>query len=217
MTTSVEPTRKTLERAIRGFIAVGSGLDPQWVFPRRDPTRQDPEAGQTLKAGPEPPYPQPFATAFVYLTETLGTTWTGPVLDDLPEDRPWTDAVLAPLKDSTMYRVYQDKRCVVSVQFYREGALDRAEAVELWAGGPLGRMEAQRRGLGFNRTSTVRNVTARFREGWEERSILDLHLEYTAQSIPQDMGRIDVAALELHHTNPYIGPIRIEADKDGQP
>ena len=200
-----EPDRRTLERAIRCYIATPfSAYDPhspndddgcpnffgpyqdrdsplylhsKWVIPRREPG-----------GGPTPEAPQSFVTAFVYLTESLGTTWTGlePDADTVPDD-----------EQNMMYRVYQNKRCIVSVQFYRKYALDRAEAFEVWAAGPLGRLEAQGHGLGFKRVTTVRTITARLKEKWEERAIVDLHLEYTAQSSPQNMGRIDVATVEL--------------------
>lgn len=193
----VTPTRRTVARALRAFVARGSGLESKFVIP----SRQD---------GPAPT--APYATVFPYLRTALASAYT---LTDRTDP------------DAPRERTYQNAALRASVRFFRSGSLNRADRFQLWAYSPMGRLVATSHGLTFQRTTQVRDITQRVSAKWEEGAQLDLFMMHALRTAPVDMGTIENARLVIKMDDGYIDddgeyvsdPIThsVEVDKDAPP
>lgn len=195
----VTPTRRTVERALRAFVARGSGLDSEFVIP----SREDDDA-------PSPR--EPYATVFPYLRTTLSSAYT--LTDRTDPDNP-------------RERTYQNAELRASVRFFRSGALNRADRFQLWAYSPMGILVAVYHGLTFQRTTMVRDITQKVSSKWEEGAQLDIFMAHAIRTEPVDMGQIETSELVIKMDDGYIDdegeyvsdPIthRVEVDIDDAP
>ena len=138
----IAPTSQTLERAVRRYVAEGSGLEKINVIP-----------GQV--GGPSPT--GPYATVLLIDEAAEGQEWTR-------DER--VERAGEPTADVTSY---ESVRVDWSVQWFRKGARDLARTFRFWAQSPLGVQAAAERGLTLYRTSGVRQLDAIISEAWEER------------------------------------------------
>ena len=144
----ISPDTRTLERAVRGYVAAGSGLEPK----------------QVVRGNGNPP-----ASNGLYATVLLITA-TG-------QGIPYTlyqNAGPGQLDAATVGTV----RARYSVQWYRQGARDAARRFSLWANSPAGLEHITAPGLTLLRLSAVRQVDDIIADAWEERTGLDLDLGY---------------------------------------
>ena len=146
--TMVSPDTQTLERAVRGYVAAGSGLSSNRVIEGNG----DGSAPNEL-----------FASVLLITAEARGVPWTlyregeGDMLD-------------APTIGTVRARY--------SVQWHRRGARDAARRFSLWLWSPEGMERAATAGLTIARASDVRQLDAIIADAWEERAGLDLDIGY---------------------------------------
>ena len=145
----VSPETQTQERAVRGFVAAGSGLAPKLVRPGND-------------NGPAPG--DLYATVLLITADGQGVPYT--LYQDVGQGQ---------LDAATVGTV----RARYSVQWYRQGARDAARRFSLWAYSPTGLDRAASQGLTVLRVSAVRQIDDIIADAWEERAGLDLDLGYT--------------------------------------
>lgn len=148
MTTGVSPDTRTLERAVRGYVAAGSGLGGNRVIRANG----DGNAPDGL-----------FASVLLITADTLGVPWT--VYREGDGDT---------LDASTVGTV----GARYSVQWYRGGARDAARRFSLWLRSPEGVERANAAGLSIKSVSGVRQLDAIISDAWEERAGLDLDVGY---------------------------------------
>ena len=144
----VEPAVRDVERALRGVIAEGSLLRSERVRPGNSD-------------GPAPT--ELYATVLAISEQTPALPWT----QYTPADGDQLDA-----------RVGMVVRASFSVQWYRAGARDAARRCRLWLRSELGHEAAADAGLVMGRIGPIRQIDQIVSESWEERSGLDLAVEY---------------------------------------
>ena len=106
----------------------------------------------------------------------------------------------------TVVAVYTSLTLKYSVQWYRKGSRDAAEAFRAWASSPLGQNSAERRGLTFYRTSDLRQLDAMISDQWEERVGLDLMIGTIAINLPKVVGRIGSAQIVIDPDEAAVPP-----------
>ena len=148
----VSPSRQTIERRVRAFVADGSGLDRSKVIPANE--------------GPEPK-PSPSG---LYATVLLIT----------PSMRGSTPAVRQTLAEgNVVHKTRSVVRDVYSVQWFRAGAQDAARTFAAWIPSPDG-LDGQVDGsFTVLRVANGARVDEIVSKEWEERASLDLTVSYT--------------------------------------
>ncbi len=160
------PETIPLERAVRAYVAEGSGLLRQRVRPGNAPGL----APQDL-----------YATVLLIQADHLGIDSIVLTPDALDE------TIVQAIVLGAIWATY-------SVQWFRTGARDAAMTFHQWASSPLGQLSAEQRGLTYQRCSAVRQLNEIVSEEWEERAGLDLTLSY-AQRTDQQIGTIQTVPL----------------------
>ena len=145
----IEPTTQNMERAVRGFVAAGSGLESRRVRPGNSD-------------GPAPNE--------LYATVLL----IHQAIDGIPE----TPLRLSAEGERLDAETHANVRSRYSVQWFRPGAHDAAKRLSVWASSPTGRDLASSLGLTFIRVSDIRQLDDIVSNAWEERAGLDLDLGY---------------------------------------
>ena len=173
----IVPSTQDLERAIRAYVAKGSGLERACVIPGN-------------QSGPVPK--TAFATVLLITGVPDGLAWT---LEEYVANRTYPDATFT---DGPTFDVqaFESTELTYSVQWFRNGAADMARRFSVWARGPLGIAEAARRGLTFYRTGPIRNLDGIDKEFWEERRSLDLVLGIVS-TVTEDAGLFDSVELTV--------------------
>ncbi len=145
----IAPSTYDLEDKVRGLVAAGSAMDPNFVIPGNDD-------------GPTPD--ELFATALLIHQDIQGIPATPVTLasDGLALDAPTVATV----------------RGRYSVQWFRAGAHDAARRFATWLSSPAGLSKAHEYGLTTRRVSDVRQLDDIVSGVWEERSGVDLDVEY---------------------------------------
>lgn len=168
------PTTQALERAVRAYVAEGSGLEGSHCIPGNE----------------KAPAPKELYASVLLIDEhPHGTTW----------DRPRRTNELTSLEGEPTgdLDVYESNTVRYSVQWYREGARDAGRRFKLWARSPIGRDGASKRGLTFMGYSDLRRLDAIEDTGYEERVGLDLEIgivtTYREEPGHVETARIDVA------------------------
>lgn len=151
----ISPTSQTLERAIRAYVAEGSGLERSNVIPGNKPS---------------PVIKDPFATVVLVTDIPDGHAWT---LNDRIADRSYADATFTAGATFDV-QAFVSSEITFSIQWWRAGASDYARRFAVWVRSPAGVTEAARRGFTFYRTSAIRNLSDVDKEVFEERLGLDL-------------------------------------------
>ena len=188
----ISPTTREVERAVRFYVARGSGLAHNCVIPGNDNS----------------PTPNgPFATVLL-------TT------EELPDGFGWSryERVLNAERNTIDMHAFASSQLVFSVQFFRSGASDYARRFATWTRSPAGVTEASRRGLTVYRTETIRNLDEVDDEFWEERRQLDLVLGLVS-SFVEDVGLIETLDVDLR-LNKFVNrpppdypiPVRVRED-----
>ena len=163
----VTPSRKTLERAIRGWIAEGSEIESKYVIQGNSP-------------GPAPT--GLYSTVLAIRAEQVGT------------DSQFNTFIAE--ENYVKATIIASKSAVYSVQFFRKGAYDAASRFRVWASSPLGRDDAVGRGLTFQQCTDLRQLDSIISSTWEERAGLDLHLDFV-QTLEQNLGLIESAPFSV--------------------
>ena len=182
--TQIAPIQTLFERAVRAYVAQGSGIERKWCIPGDD-------------GNPSPKHPQAYSTV-TQISETAdGTTWT--------LERPGSRG-----SDPTVFgTTFQSKEVQFSVQWFRAGAQDMARRFQIWASSPLGIQSAAWHGLTFYRTSAMRELDAQVSEEYEERAGLDLVLGLVFV-LESDLGRYETARVVVKSDelgdDPATGP-----------
>ena len=163
----IAPTTQSLERAVRAYVAAGSGLEPRLVRPGN-------QRGNV---------PDGLFASVLLIHQTIeGIPATAL---SLTEDSLSLDAgTLATVEDR------------YSVQWFREGARDAARGFSVWVYSPEGLQTAQDNGLTLRRVSDVRQLDEVVSGAWEERAGLDLHIGYT-QKIHQTLDYIETVPIHV--------------------
>lgn len=159
-----------LSRDVRAYVAAGSGLDSTLVIPGNDPA---------------PAPAEPYATVLLVNERRDGVPPTRHVYDD--------DA------GTVNGTSYVSRESVWSVQFYRTGAVVRAQQFRDWTTTPLGLMAARARSLTMRAANEIRRIDQIISDTWEERAGLDLTIG-SLHTVEQDLGVIRVVPLELNDT-----------------
>ena len=190
----ISPATQLVERAVRGYVAKGSGLDSKLVIPGN-------------RRGPVPK--EPFASVLLMNELPDGLAWT---LNEYIANRVYGDATFT---DGPTFDVktFLSSSLTFSVQWLRDGASDLARRFQLWARSPAGITEAARRGLTFYRTDPIRNLDDLDKEFWEERRQLDLFIGLLS-TLVEDVGLFDSLAVDLHldefeGRDPAVNPISV--------
>jgi len=84
-----------------------------------------------------------------------------------------------------------------SLQWFRDGSVDRAHAFRIWAGSALGVLEAETLGLTFIRAGDVRLLTDLDDDRWEERAGLDLTIGAVVVDSRGGLGAMDNIDIEI--------------------
>ena len=163
----IAPTTQSLERAVRGLVAAGSGLEPRRV--RR---------GNQRGAVPD----SLFASVLLIHNAVQGIPATASRLTG--EGLSLSAETFATVEDR------------YSVQWFREGARDAARRFSVWVYSPEGLQSALDAGLTLRRVSDVRQLDDVVSGVWEERAGLDLHIGYT-QTIKQTLDYIQAAPIHV--------------------
>lgn len=153
----ISPNTQTLERAVRGYVAAGSGLEPKQVVPGNG----NPPASNDL-----------YATVLLITSAGRGVPYTL-----------YQDAAPGHIDATTVGTVLAR----YSVQWYRKGARNAARRFSVWVSSPQGRGHSAAQGLAFLRVSAVRQLDDIVADAWEERAGLDLdigYLESIRQELP---------------------------------
>lgn len=173
----ISPGTQTLERAVRAYVAKGSGLDRQSV----------------IRGQENAPFPDlPVATVTLITDLPEGFAWTR---DERIENREYSDPAFTdgPTIDET---AFLSSELSYSVQWFGAYAADYARRFSVWAASPAGTSEAARRGLVFYRTSPIRDLTGLHEEDWEDRRGLDLFLGIVS-TIVSDVGILETADISI--------------------
>ena len=165
----IAPTTQSLERAVRAYVAAGSGLEPRQV--RR---------GNQRGAVPD----SLFASVLLIHNAIQGIPATASRL---------TGDGLS-LAAETLGATVEDR--YYSVQWFREGARDAARGFSVWVYSPEGLQSALDAGLTLLRVSDVRQLDEVVSGAWEERAGLDLHIGYT-QTIKQTLDYIETVPVHV--------------------
>lgn len=152
MAVRVAPTDEALDRAVRQYIADCAGLDAAQVVPGND--------NAPAPAGL-------YATALLVEWTPHGLGSTRFAADPFGED----DLEAATWRPAT---------ADYSVQFFRDGAHDRARRFSLCASAPLGRAAAAARNLTLIRAGGALRLDALVTQRWERRAVVDLRLGFIA-------------------------------------
>ena len=163
----IAPTTQSLERAVRAYVAAGSGLEPRQV--RR---------GNQRGAVPD----SLFASVLLIHNAIQGIPATASRLTG--DGLSLAVETLATVEDR------------YSVQWFREGARDAARRFSVWVYSPEGLQSALDAGLTLLRVSDVRQLDEVVSTAWEERAGLDLHIGYT-QTIKQTLDYIETVPVHV--------------------
>ena len=163
----IAPTTQSLERAVRGFVAVGSGLESRRVRPGN-------------QGGPVPD--GLFASVMLIHQAIEGIPATVMSLAS-------GEADLNALTVATVRGRY-------SVQWFRTGAHDASKRLSVWVWSPEGVAQAQQADLTVLRVSDVRQLDDVVSGAWEERAGLDIDVGYT-QRIDQTVDYLKAAPIEV--------------------
>ena len=163
----IAPTTQSLERAVRAYVAAGSGL----------------ESGQVKPGNGNWPSPSDLYVTVLLIHQTIqGIPATALRLtgDGLGLDA----ETLATVEDR------------YSVQWFREGARDAARRFSVWVYSPEGLQSAQDTGFTLLRVSDVRQLDEVVSGAWEERAGMDLHIGY-GQKIEQALDYIETVPVHV--------------------
>ena len=180
------------QRALRGFVSLGSGLPREAVCPGNDGA---PRPGQA------------YATLLVVREGQVG----------------YADAVTRCTDDGDARELIIELwEARVSLQFFRDGAHDRARQFAAFVDSPLGRLAEERMGLRepaapdqpwapreFTRMAltgvlTYRQIDSIVGEEWEERAGIDFEVQYLHQ-FNQAVGPIEEVPVVVNGENLRIG------------
>jgi len=153
-------THVNLGRAIRAMLAGATGLEPKQVIPAKDDG------------------PSPKAQSGVYasvLIRSHGKLGTAKVRNYLIEGD----------ETKVMQRVTSSRLVRCSVNFYREGAMDMAQALLEYPDAPINQTVLAMQGLTWHRASDVRDLSALIGKRWEERAQLDLEITVTKSTVTE--------------------------------
>ena len=163
----IVPTTQDLERAVRAYVAAGSGLEPRRVRP-----------GNQRGTVPD----GLFASVLLIHQAIQGIPATAFQIDHR-----------RPLVGRRDWPTVEDR---YSVQWFREGARDAARRFSVWVYSPEGLQSALDAGLTLLRVSDVRQLDEVVSTAWEERAGLDLHIGYT-QTIEQTLDYIETVPVHV--------------------
>ncbi len=163
----IVPVTQSLERAIRGLVAAGSGLEPRRVRPGN-------------ADGPAPSGLYASVLLIHNAIEGIPATAMSLASDGLSLNAP----TVATVRDR------------YSVQWFRDGARDAARRLSVWVYSPEGLQSALDAGLTLLRVSDVRQLDEVVSTSWEERAGLDLHIGYS-QTIDQTLDYIQAAPIHV--------------------
>ena len=162
---------QALERSLRSFIATGSGLPQADVIP-----------GNSKGTAPPGPYATLLLTGLRRLNYPIRRT------RDIEEDAETTTT------DSLQYR-----RATFSLQFFRDGAVDRAIAFQNWVESELALTQAEKDEFRvvISPPLEVLRLDAIFGDSFEERAVINLPIDY-GEVTTQDTQLVDTIACELN-------------------
>ncbi|MYD92455.1 MAG: hypothetical protein F4Y02_01925, partial [Chloroflexi bacterium] len=144
----ISPSSRALDEVIRGYVAMGSGLDVDT---------------DVLPGNPKGPTPQGlYATVLFVDDATPGTPY-----------RRWTD-----VEGALTAQTLRDTSARYSVQWMRTGARDAARRFVAWLSSSAGHDEAIRQHLVVQRVSAIRRLDTLIADDWEERVNVDLQIGY---------------------------------------
>lgn len=176
MATTIAPTTQVFERLVRQWVALGSGMASKLVGP------------DEAKGGR--PEGILYATVSMSGMARDGFSWTRrAALTDANAGTELSDEV-------------ESATAFFSAQWYRDGAMDAARLFRLWASSPLGRMEAEKRGITLISLGEIRDLASLISEEWEERAQIDVQI-----------GLISTARI----TTDVVGSLSVELDFDADP
>ena len=162
---------QALERAVRGYVAMGSGLPAAQVIP-----------GNSKGPAPKGPY----ATLLLIDRVRLGypIQRTRPIEED--DETTTTDSL-------------QYWRVFFSLQFFRDGAVDLAFAFQNWAESELALTEAERQEFRVVNAPPLKvlRLDSIFGDSFEKRAVLDLPIDY-GEVTTQDTQLVDTIACYLN-------------------
>ncbi len=170
---ALSPVTRDLDRAVRAFVAAGSGIDPKNVIPGDDNN------------------PRPnvlYATVKPITDRTIG----------VPQEvyRPGAG------NPNTEVDVHISswESPVYSVQFYRDGARDAAKRARLYAHNPEARRILAQSGLAWRTASDITNINDLLSTKYEERVALTMEFSYTETTTPQTVNAVNSINLSLKGT-----------------
>ena len=169
-------TPQAVQRAIRAFIAKGSGFPPERVIPGNDPGRRPVE---------------PYATALV-------------VSDHIEMPTMERYRAIPPDSEDTIIDAVQTRRARVSIQFFREqtadhnGAYTAARNFTSWIEQESGLQAADRAGFRLDGPISVRRLDDIVSSNWEERAGVEIEVLYRyREPASQDVGTMENAVIEI--------------------
>lgn len=164
-------TQQELERTIREFVSQASGLDSSLVIPGNDNN------------------PRPNTTyASVLLINTVGRGIDSTQYKNTEGSDTQSDANVVGTRHATF-----------SVQFYRNGAQDRAHTLLQYPATPLGAQMLDANDMAWVEASDVRKIDSIVSERYNERAAVDITVCYT-HTLTQTVNSIGVIELTLDHS-----------------
>lgn len=151
-------THESLGRAIRAMLVRATGLDPQKVIPAKD-------NGPSPKGGV-------YVSVLIRSNGKIGTATVqnSPIAED---------------ETKVLQRVTSSRLVRCSVNFYRKGAMDMAQALLEYPDAPVNQTVLALLGLTWHRVSDVRDLSALHGKRWEERAQLDLEIKVTRSTVAE--------------------------------
>lgn len=164
------------DRAVRAMVAEATGIDPAGVIPANDAA----------------PAPQGlYATVLRVSGDRVGTPSVRRSLSAGKEDVMASTGIRA----SHLY----------SVQFYRAGAVEAAQSLQLWIHSPLGRDRQLAQKVFCMEVGDVQDISALVQEAPEERAVLELRID-TARAVMQNLGRVTSIPFSVNRERDHHAP-----------
>ena len=183
---AIEPTQQTLERHIRAVVAEGSGVASERVIPGRS----------------NGPFPR--------VEDGVAATVT--LILDTPEGSSFSiDSPHRP--EGERLQLFRSSNVSYSVIFFYEGSADAAARFATWITSRTGTTALNGRGLVVYRAEGIRELSAVFREKWEDRHGLDVVFGVTRRLVPA-VDRFDKADIDVHHSKDE-GARTLQVEVDG--